>query len=50
MPRGKMLKAIADMGVTGQLYQAIAATYDNNRSVVLTSDPDVTSTAYEVND
>ena len=22
MPRGKMLKAIADMGVTGQLYQA----------------------------
>jgi hypothetical protein len=46
MPRGKMLKAIADMGVTGQLYQTTAATYDNNRNVVLTSEPDMTSAAY----
>jgi hypothetical protein len=39
MPRGKMLEAVADMGVTGQLYLAIAATYDGNESVVLTSSP-----------
>jgi hypothetical protein len=50
MPRGKMLEAVADMGVTGQLYLAIAATYDGNESVVLTSDEQVASGSYDVND
>jgi hypothetical protein len=38
MPRGKMLNAVKYMGVTGNLYRAVAATYDDNTSVVLTSD------------
>jgi hypothetical protein len=50
MPRGKILKAVSAMGVTGQLYHAIAATNNNNRSVVLTSETDVTSAAYDVKD
>jgi hypothetical protein len=41
---------VADMGVTGQLYLAIAATYDGNESVVLTSDEQVASGSYDVND
>jgi hypothetical protein len=45
-----MLEAVANMGVTVQLYQAIAATYEGNESVVLTSDERVTSGAYGVND
>jgi hypothetical protein len=46
-----MLEAVADMGVTGQLYLAIAATYDGNGSVVvLTSDEQVVSGSYDVND
>jgi hypothetical protein len=31
-----------------QLYQAIATTYDNNRSAILTSEPGLTSATYEV--
>ena len=49
-PRGEMLEAVADMGVTGQLYLAIAATYDGNESAVLTSDTQVVSGSYDVND
>jgi hypothetical protein len=36
-----MLEAVADMGVTEQLYLAIAATYEGNEIVVLTSDEQV---------
>ena len=38
IPRGKMLNAVKDMGVTGNLYRAVAATYADNTSVMLTSD------------
>jgi hypothetical protein len=41
MPGGQMLEAVADMGVTEQLYLAIAATYEGNEIVVLTSDEQV---------
>ena len=38
IPRGKMLNAVKDMGVSDNLYSAVAATYVGNTSVVLTSD------------
>jgi len=50
MHRGHMLNLARKAGAKDRLLQAIAATYDDNTSAILTSVKGVTSTAYPVKD